>query len=102
MNQIVVLNISKEELQAIVAEIVREEVARIVETVGERSGKEYLSADEVCVMYNLSKSTLYKLTASREIPSMKTGKRLLLRKADLDVYVSSHRRASVSEIRANL
>ena len=102
MNQLLVLNMSKEDLQTMITEAVRQEIELVCNATPNRPTKEYLSTDEVCVMYNLSKSALYKLTASREIPSIKAGKRLLLCRTDMDAYVTRYRRASRNEIRASL
>ena len=102
MNQLLVLNMSKEDLQAMITAVVRQELETLLTTTQSTPTKEYLSVDEACAMYNLSKSALYKLTASREIPSMKAGKRLLLCKADLDAYVARYRRGSKYEIRASI
>lgn len=102
MNQLLVLNMSKEDLQTMIAETVRQELETLLSATQSHPTKEYLSADEACAIYHLSKSALYKLTSSREIPSMKAGKRLLLSRADMDAYVARYRRASRDEIRANL
>ena len=96
------LSLSKADLEELIARVVRNEIEQVLSTADSRSAKEFLSAEEVCELYHISRSVLYKLTSSREIPSMKTGKRLLLAKADMDDYVRKHRRNSLDEIRANL
>lgn len=94
--------VSKDELRDIIASVVREEMNARMEDSHSKDDREYLSVDETCDRYHFSKSALYKLTASRAIPSIKTGKRLLLRKTDVDEYLSQHRRRSIHEIRAEL
>ena len=102
MEQMMIWNVSKDELRDLIASVVREELnARMDDRLG-KEDKEYLSVDETCDRYHFSKSALYKLTASRAIPSIKAGKRLLLRKSDVDDYLARHRRRSIDEIRAEL
>lgn len=102
MEQMMIWNVSKDELRDLIASVVREELnARMDDRLG-KEDKEYLSVDETCDRCHFSKSALYKLTASRAIPSIKAGKRLLLRKSDVDEYLARHRRRSIHEIRAEL
>lgn len=102
MNEILVLNVTKDELKGLIAEVVECELSKLMLATVKNRDKEYLCADEVCAMYHMSKSTLYKLTSSRTIPSMKTGKRLLLKKSDMDCYIELCRRKSVTEIRNSI
>lgn len=102
MEQMMIWTVSKDELRDIIASVVREELNARMEDSHSKDDREYLSVDETCDRYHFSKSALYKLTASRAIPYIKTGKRLLLRKADVDEYLSKHRRRSIDEIRAEL
>lgn len=102
MEQMMIWTVSKDELRDMIASVVREELNARMEYSPRKDDKEYLSVDETCDRYHFSKSALYKLTASRTIPSIKAGKRLLLRKADVDEYLFLHRRRSIQEIRAEL
>lgn len=102
MEQMMIWTVSKDELRDIIASVVREELNARMEDSHSKDDREYLSVDETCDRYHFSKSALYKLTASRAISSIKAGKRLLLRKADVDKYLSLHRRRSIQEIRAEL
>lgn len=102
MEQMMILPVSKDELRDIIASVVREELKTRMEEGTGKDDREYLSVDETCDRYHFSKSALYKLTASREIPYIKAGKRLLLRKADVEDYLSRHCRRSIHEIRAEL
>ena len=53
-----------------------------------------LSLDDVAERYRISKSTLYMMVSKRELPSLKIGKRVLFRQADLDAYVQSKLRTN--------
>lgn len=46
--------------------------------------KDYLSINEAAVLFNISRSTIYRFLRRNEIPFAKFGKRTILRKADLD------------------
>lgn len=98
MNEVVLLNMSRVEIEETVARVVRAEVEKALTRLSSRQPKEYLSPDEVCAQYNLSKSTLYKLTASRALASIKSGKRLLVSRTDLENYMQAHRRLSLEEL----
>lgn len=50
--------------------------------------------DDVVEAYHIRKSTLYAMVARRELPSVKIGKRVFFRRADLDAYVESKVRTS--------
>lgn len=61
--------------------------------------KEYLSTKEACELLNISKSQLYKLTSSKEIPYYKpTGKLLYFKYEELMTWISKSRICSVSEV----
>ena len=49
-----------------------------------REQQEFLTMDDVAARYRISKSTLYMMVSKRELPSLKIGKRVLFRQADLD------------------
>jgi excisionase family DNA binding protein len=55
------------------------------------STKKYLDADEAGEYVQMSKSILYKKTASNEIPHIKPGNKLLFTKEELDQYLSASR-----------
>ena len=54
-----------------------------------REQQEFMTMDDVAARYRISKSTLYMMVSKRELPSLKIGRRVLFRKADLDAYVQS-------------
>lgn len=52
--------------------------------------KEILTFKEACVYTGISRSTLYKMTASRKIPHYKTTA-LYFERAELDSWIRQHR-----------
>ena len=54
-----------------------------------REQQEFMTMDDVAARYRISKSPLYMMVSKRELPSLKIGRRVLFRKADLDAYVQS-------------
>ena len=59
-----------------------------------REQQEFMTMDDVATRYRISKSTLYMMVSKRELPSLKIGRRVLVRKADLDAYVQSKLRTN--------
>ena len=59
-----------------------------------REQQEFLTMYDVSSRYRISKSTLYMMVSKRELPSLKIGKRVLFRQADLDAYVQSKLRTN--------
>jgi excisionase family DNA binding protein len=64
--------------------------------------QEYISVDELSDYIKLSKSTIYKLTASFRIPYIKTGKMLLFRKEAIDEWLNEKARQPIREIENNI
>ena len=56
--------------------------------------KEILTFKEACVYTGISRSTLYKMTASRKIPHYKTTA-LYFERAELDSWIRQHRVNSI-------
>lgn len=57
-----------------------------------------MNADEAAKYTSLSKSAIYKMTAQREIPHFKRGKKLVFKKAELDDWLTQHRITTKDEI----
>ena len=53
---------------------------------------------QAAVYLGLSTSTMYKMTASRLIPHAKTGKRIYLRRFELDEWITKHKIKTREEI----
>ncbi|MFD0792060.1 helix-turn-helix domain-containing protein [Mucilaginibacter litoreus] len=61
--------------------------------------KEMLTIDEAADYMGISKSWLYKMTMSGELPTYRPGgKRIYLKRSDINQWMSSKRRSSASEI----
>ena len=59
---------------------------------------ELMSIDELAKYLRLSKSTIYKLKSTREIPCFKTGKILIFKRKDVDEWLKRCRSKSKYEI----
>jgi len=60
-----------------------------------------LTAQEAADLLGIAKSTLYKMTMRRVIPSYRpTGGKLVFRREDLEAFLFSNRRASRTELDA--
>jgi excisionase family DNA binding protein len=56
-----------------------------------RSASDLLSIQDVCQELNMGKSWVYQKLKSGEIPSIRLGRLIKIRRADLDEYLNSHR-----------
>jgi len=64
-----------------------------------RSIKEMLTTDEAAELMGISKSSLYKMTARKELPTYKPGgKKVYLKRAEITIWLASQRNCSKSEI----
>lgn len=57
-----------------------------------------MTIDELSAHLDLSKSYIYKLTSSNNIPYYKRGKRIYFKKADIDKWIFSNRVKTNEEI----
>ena len=62
--------------------------------------KEIFNFDEAADYLSMSKSTLYKLTAKKEIPHFKPNRFVFFEKAELDQWIRDHRVMTIDEIDA--
>jgi excisionase family DNA binding protein len=61
--------------------------------------KEIINFAEACLYLDLSSSHLYKLTSANAVPCYcPQGKKLYFRRAELDLWLTSRRNASASEV----
>ena len=60
----------------------------------ERDRLQLLSVHEVCQQLGMGKSWVYRRLRSEEIPSVKLGRSIKVRRADLEAYLEQHRNAS--------
>jgi len=56
-----------------------------------------ISIDEAAKMSGLAKGTLYKKSASGELPVLKIGSRVLIKISDFEKYLDSHARKGLNE-----
>jgi excisionase family DNA binding protein len=82
----------KEELQALIKESIHEELEALLKTLSQKEVPDKLSLIDAQQYLNLSKSKLYKLTLSREIPYHKLGKRIFFYRQELDQWISQFAR----------
>lgn len=79
-----------------------ERIEKLLETgnaTERRLDKEMLTVDEVAEFMGISKSTLYKMSHTRELPIYKpTGKKLYFEKKDVVEYLKRNRQMSQEEI----
>ncbi len=61
----------------------------------------YLSLSELCAYINLSKSTIYKKTSQREIPHIKSGKKLLFDQARIDQWLEQFEQPTCAEMESS-
>jgi excisionase family DNA binding protein len=90
-------------------EIILERLNSIETLIREITGKEKVvvsapmtneifDAEKASDYLSLKKSTLYKLTAQREIPHYKNGKKLYFKRVELDEWITTNRVATKEEI----
>ena len=62
-----------------------------------RRDSDLLSIQEVCQELDMGKSWVYKKLKSGEIPSIRLGRLIKVRRADLEEYLNSHRYTPLEE-----
>lgn len=61
--------------------------------------KEIITFNEACLYLDLSSSHLYKLTSANSVPCYcPQGKKLYFKRSELDLWLTSHRNTSTSEV----
>ena len=65
----------------------------------EDSINELLSVDEVANYLNYAKASIYGLVHKRELPYIKTGKKLLFKKKDIDRWIEDRKGKTKSDIK---
>lgn len=95
----IVLSLTKEELDALIESKLRRMVEEIKSVAGhDRQPQKPMSAKEAAAFLNIEMPTLYAKTSVREIPFTKSGKKLLFFREDLEEYLKGKRRSSKSEM----
>ena len=97
MSEIIV--ISKEELQELIEQSVRNIFAEQSHRSEHSVQNEIFSIDEAASFLNLTKPTIYGFTSKNLIPFMKKGKRLYFKKNDLENWLMEGKHKSISELK---
>lgn len=95
MEKIEISNLNLEELEVKLKQWIREVLQETGK--GNRSSEKLLDANETAHYLGMKVGTLYKKTASCEIPHIKRGKKLLFEKTTLDSWLNSKRKELKTE-----
>lgn len=90
MEKIEISNINLEELEVKLKQWIREVLQETGK--GNQASEKLMDANETADYLGMKVGTLYKKTASCEIPHIKRGKKLLFEKAALDSWLNSKRK----------
>jgi excisionase family DNA binding protein len=96
MAKIEIDSISMEELEIKIKQWVREVLSEQKST--SHNPSKPMNAREAADYLGMSKGTLYKKTATQEIPYIKRGKVLLFHKGELDSWLESGRKEPVQKV----
>ena len=88
--------IESDELQNLIASTLKIVLKEILQKTKQQ--EEILTIDQACEILHLARPTIYTMTSKRRIPHMKTGKRLLFRRSDLESWLSNNKKESVDEL----
>jgi excisionase family DNA binding protein len=80
-----------EELESTLLEFEEAVNGEAQERPQERKGLELLAMPEVCQELGMGKSWVYRRLRSGEIPSVKLGRSIKVKRADLEEYLENHR-----------
>jgi excisionase family DNA binding protein len=85
--------VTEQEVKAAVREVLRDELPRLLAEMQPANASGLLGVDAAARRLGLGRSTVRKLAAKCELPSVAIGRRLLFRPADLDAYAEGRRRS---------
>ena len=60
--------------------------------------KNILTVNDLCLLYGMKKSFLYKLTASREIPFYRRAKTIYFKRNEIESWLTTYRTATKEEL----
>ena len=86
-----------EQLRADLINTVREELAK--SSVGGGSIDEYLTSKQVCEELGISSRQWQKLRDQRRIPFSEIGRKIYVKRSDLNAFIASHRIPSRYEVK---
>ncbi len=98
MEDIILISISKKELESLIEQVIRR-VLNDSEPL-HPEGDTLLSAKETATFLKIALATLYEYTRNQKIPHSKIGKRLYFSKNDLMTWIKTGRRKTHSEVEA--
>jgi excisionase family DNA binding protein len=97
-NDVVILNLNREDLSRIVHSAVREALAEYnLSTPPMEQPEDLLSAEEAAGFLDIKLSTLYFKTHMKEIPFMKKGKKIYFSRKELTKWIAEGRQYTRSE-----
>ena len=98
MNNVILTQLSLEELRQMLREEVNVLLLQMTNSVPDSSYKELLTLAEASLYLKLARATVYNLVHRREIPYMKRGKRLYFAKDELHAWVAEGRKSTQREL----
>lgn len=96
MEKIEINNVSLEEFEIKLKQWIREVLSEI--GIGRQSSTKPMNAEEAADYLGMKVGTLYKKTASCEIPHIKRGKKLLFEKVAIDEWLSNGKKQPVQPV----
>mgnify|MGYP000733966388 CR=1 FL=1 len=87
-----------EEFRQIIREELKAAFHDLSQSGNESSFEEMMTIEVATKFLSLSKSHLYKLTSTREIPHCKRGKRLYFKRSELIEWISKGKRMTMEDI----
>lgn len=102
MQENIFITMSVQELQGLIREAVRAELAQQQEQRRQEAENPLLPLTEVCKCYGIAASTLRKVISSRELRSFKRGKRVWLDRNDVEEYIRGGHRRSLRELESEI
>jgi excisionase family DNA binding protein len=86
MENLIIIQISKDELRS----IIREEIQKLkLQAENSQHDNDYLSVTEASEYLGIAKQTIYKYTSERFIPFKKVGKKLYFKKSELNEWLDA-------------
>lgn len=83
--------LTKEDIKAITKEVLSgvEKLLKNINKTETTNASELMTVEEVCTKLSLGKQTVYNLIRKNEIKSLKIGKKVYVKKSDLNNYINS-------------
>ena len=106
MNELLLTTINKDELSDLITDSIRKVLEENRSTIpayplnspSGNNGEEFMSIDEVSILINLAKATIYSLCSAAKIPHIKKGKRLYFLKGEIISWLNEGKRKTIQQI----